>query len=147
MKTLRALLSALLLLSLAGTALADEVIYTGEPYSHDGITVNAEKIWLKKGKLWMKLLVINGTDKLLLIDKNQIQAKLADGRTLSREIGVFAGHGSPHTISPGLSHALNVEYQIGDLPLQVQLQFEHGFLVGGKPFALPPYIASPTGTR
>jgi hypothetical protein len=147
MKTLRSLVFVFLLLTLSRMALAGEMVYSAEPYSHDGITVNAQQIFLKKGKIWFKLLVINGTDKLLMIDKNQIMCRLPDGRTLAREVSVFAGHGTPHEVAPGLSHPLYVEYKIGDLPLQAKLQFDHGFILGGKPIVLPEYVASPLGSR
>jgi hypothetical protein len=142
MKTMRSLLIGLAVLALAGSAFAQTVPYTGRPYEHDGVTVNTDRVLHRYGKLWVKLIVINGTDKLLLVDKNQIQAKLPDGRALSRALSLFATRGHPHAIAPGLSHPLWVEYKI-DLPLEVKLDFAHGFLLAGKPLPLPEYVVSP----
>ena len=134
-----------LVLAASGLAFAGEITYSAEPYNHDKITVAAEKIWLKGDKVWFKLRVMNGTDKVLIFDKEQIQAKLPDGRVLSRARSVFAGQAKPSMVMPGGSKPLWVEYVIGKMPLSVALQFSHGFVLDGKPIALPEFVANPSG--
>ena len=132
-----------LVLAASGLAFAGEISYSVAPYTHDKITVTPEKIWLKGDKIWFKLRVMNGSDKVLMFDKEQIQAKLPDGRVLSRARSVFAGQAKPATVIPGGSAPLWVEYVIGKAPLQVSLQFSHGFILDGKPLALPDFVANP----
>ncbi|HEX6837086.1 MAG TPA: hypothetical protein VF334_10965 [Polyangia bacterium] len=136
---------AALVLVAAGLAFAGEINYTAQPYEHDKITVAPERIWLKGDKVWFKLRVMNGTDKVLIFDKEQIQAKLPDGRVLSRARSIFAGQAKPSTVLPGGSQPLWVEYVIGKTPLQVSLLFSHGFVLDGKPIALPDFVANPSG--
>lgn len=134
-----------LVLAASAVAFAGEIAYSAQPYAHDKITVAPEKIWLKGDKVWFKLRVMNGTDKVLIFDKEQIQAKLPDGRVLSRARSVFAGQAKPSMVMPGGSQPLWVEYVIGKTPLQVSLQFSHGFVLDGKPISLPDFVASPSG--
>ena len=134
-----------LVLAASAVAFAGEIAYSAQPYDHDKVTVTAEKIWLKGDKVWFKLRVMNGTDKVLIFDKEQIQAKLPDGRVLSRARSVFAGQAKPSMVMPGGSQPLWVEYVIGKTPLQVSLLFSHGFVLDGKPISLPDFVAGPTG--
>jgi hypothetical protein len=132
-------------LAASAVAFAGEITYSAQPYAHDKITVAAEKIWLKGDKVWFKLRVMNGSDKVLVFDKEQIQAKLPDGRVLSRARSIFAGQAKPSTVLPGGSQPLWVEYVIGKTPLSVSLLFSHGFVLDGKPIALPDFVANPSG--
>jgi hypothetical protein len=134
-----------LVLAASAVAFAGEITYSAQPYNHDKVTVAPEKIWLKGDKVWFKLRVMNGTDKVLIFDKEQIQAKLPDGRVLSRARSVFAGQAKPSMVMPGGSQPLWVEYVIGKTPLQVSLMFSHGFVLDGKPISLPDFVAGPTG--
>jgi hypothetical protein len=134
-----------LVLVASSLALAGEVTYSAAPYEHEKITVSAEKIWLKGDKVWFKLRVANASDKVVIFDKEQIQAKLPDGRVLARARSVFAGQAKPSTVLPGGSQPLWVEYVIGKVPLQVSLLFAHGFVLDGKALPLPDFVASPQG--
>jgi hypothetical protein len=145
MNRLQSIVVAAILVAATGVALAGEINYSAAPYTNDKVTVTAEKIWLKGDKVWFKLRVMNGSDKVLMFDKEQIQAKLPDGRVLARARSVFAGQAKPSTVLPGGSQPLWVEYVIGKVPLQVSLLFSHGFILDGKPVALPDFVASPQG--
>lgn len=143
MKRLASSVVIALVLVASGLAFAGEISYSAAPYEHEKISVTPEKIWLKGDKVWFKLRVSNASDKVLMFDKEQIQAKLPDGRVLSRARSVFAGQAKPSTVIPGGSQALWVEYVIGKTPLQVSLQFSRGFILDGKPIALPDFVANP----
>lgn len=145
MNRLKSVAVIALVLAASAVAFAGEIAYSAPPYEHDKVTVTPEKIWLKGDKVWFKLRVMNGTDKVLIFDKEQIQAKLPDGRVLSRARSVFAGQAKPSMVMPGGSQPLWVEYVIGKTPLQVSLQFSHGFVLDGKPISLPDFVASATG--
>ncbi len=146
MKIARTVAAAAVLLA-AGLVFAGDIVYAAQPYQANGITVSAEKIWLKKDKIWFRLRVMNGTDKVLMFDKEQMQAKLPDGRVLARARSVFAGQAKPATVLPGGSAPLWLEYVIGTTPLQVSLLFQHGFVLDGKPIALPDFVANPVGGK
>ena len=143
MSRFQSFLAAALLVAASGVAFAGEITYSAAPYTNEKITVAPEKIWLKGDKVWFKLRVMNGSDKVLMFDKEQIQAKLPDGRVLSRARSVFAGQAKPSTVIPGGSQPLWVEYVIGKTPLQVSLLFNHGFILDGKPISLPDFVANP----
>lgn len=136
------------LLLLGGSALASQTPYSGPPaYDHEGVTVTVEQIFLKGSKLWVRLNVINHGHGVLVIDKNQIQAQLGDGRSLGRAMGTFGHNAQPANLMPGMAHALYVEYEIGKQPQPVTLRFDRGFYLDGKPVALPPYALIPLGGR
>lgn len=137
--------SAVILLVLASSALAfaGEITYRALPYEHERVTIAPERIVLKGNKVWFKLRVINGTDRVLIFDKEQIQAKLPDGRVLARARSIFAVQAKPASVMPGDSQPLWVEYVIGRVPLQVSLVFSHGFVLAGKPLPLPDFVATP----
>jgi len=143
MNRLKSSLVIALVLAASGLAFAGEIAYSAVPYTHDKITVAAERIWLKGDKIWFKLRVMNGSDKVLVFDKEQIQAKLPDGRQMARARSVFAGTAKPSTVIPGGSQPLWVEYVIGKTPLSVSLLFNHGFILDGKPISLPDFVANP----
>jgi hypothetical protein len=140
---MKGIVAGALVLVLSGIAIAGEIVYSATPYDHDKITVAAEKIWLKGDKIWFKLRVMNASDKVVIFDKEQIQAKLPDGRVMSRARSVFAGQAKPSMVMPGGSQPLWVEYVIGKTPLQVSLLFGHGWVMDGKPITLPDFVASP----
>jgi hypothetical protein len=125
----------------ASAAWAGETPYTGEPYEHNKITIQADKIWHKSGKVWFKLTVVNGNDKVVVFDKEQIQAEVG-GKVVSREKSVFAGTAKPSDIAPGTSKPLWVEYKANDTET-VSLILKRGFTLDGKPIELPNYTAKP----
>jgi hypothetical protein len=127
-------------------AFAGEVIYTAQPYSFHGVTINAQKIFLKGNKLWLRLLVINGTGKLLTMDKTQMQGRLQSGAVIPREAGVFGKYAKPNIINPGLSHELNIEFTIGPVPQPLSLILRQGLIVDGKSLPLPDYPVRPIGS-
>lgn len=126
----------------AATALAGETPYTAPPYEDKKVTINAEKIWHKSGKVWFKLKVVNGTDKPLTYDKEQIQANVS-GKVLSREKSVFAGTAKAVTLAPALSGDLWVEYKASDTEAVTLLFSKAGFIQDGKAFPLKDYTATP----
>ena len=145
MNRLKSSIVIALVLAASALAFAGEISYSVAPYTHEKITVTPEKIWLKGDKIWFKLRVMNGSDKVVIFDKEQIQAKLPDGRVMARARSVFAGQAKPSTVLPGGSQPLWVEYVIGKVPLQVSLLFAHGFVKDGKPVELPEFVANPQG--
>lgn len=136
-----ALLTGLLL---APPVLAAETSYTAAPYEHLGVVIQADRIFLKKDKIYFRLRVINNTGKFMMIDKDQFQIQVA-GAALSREKGVFGKYAKPRLLNPGLSQALDVEFRIGTYPSPVALVLERGIVVDSRPLKLPNFKARPIG--
>lgn len=134
------------LIAFAVSAQAAEVIYSADTYEHLGVVIQAEKIFLKKDKLWFRLRVINETGKVMTIDKEQMQLRLGKS-VIAREKGTFGKYSKPQHVSPGVSAQLHVEFVIGELPQSVALVLRRGLIVDGKSIALPDYPAAPLGTR
>lgn len=131
-------------LFLASPVLAATTSYAAAPYDHLGVVIQAERIFLKKDKIYFRLRVVNNTGKFMLIDKDQFQIQVA-GAVLSREKGVFGKYAKPRLLNPGLSQALDVEFRIGRYPSPVALVLEHGIVVNSKTLKLPSLKAKPIG--
>jgi hypothetical protein len=131
------------LVGLPSLALAGETPYSAQEYKHKGVSLAPEKIFLKKDKLWVRLLVINDTGKFLSVDKAQVRAKLASGAVVSRETGTFGKNPKLAVIQPGASHALYVEFIVGEAPAPVDVLLDRGFILEGKTLALPPLSVVP----
>ena len=134
---------ALAVALLAGSALADDRPLAGpNGYTHDGVGIFTRSIKQdKSGKVWFKLTVTNSTGKFLIIDRNQILARLPDGTERSRETGTWGAMWADqkYLVQPGQSHELNVEYEVPfGAPVSLELK---GFTVDGKPIPLPAFEA------
>jgi hypothetical protein len=60
---------------------------------------------------------------------------------------VFGKFAKPHIINAGLSHDLNVEYVIGEVPKPAALLFKRGFIVDGKSLPLPDFHVVPAAAN
>ncbi len=120
------------------------VHYSGPPtHQAAGITLNTNKIRYDGEKLWLEFTVLNNTSKALVVDRNQILAKLPDGRQLSRETGSWGAMWADvhYNIGPGLSHALHIEYRVPNNTPTVALVLK-GFILDGQPIELPDYVVT-----
>jgi hypothetical protein len=148
MMTRRLLLFVIGLSLFSPAAFAGETAYAGPvPFDRHGVMVSPRELFLKDNKIWLRLTVINNTGKVMVLDKNQILAHLPDGRTLSRALGTFGKYARPAVVQPGLSHDLNIEYEMGPAPMEVTIDFNLGFIVDGKTQPLGPYVVKPMGPR
>lgn len=132
-------LAALLLTSAPALARVGADDWVAVPYSNNGLVVNSKSLELKKGKLWIKIQVVNNTGKIITFNPDQIQAKLPDGNVVTRLKGVFDKNSSAHAlklIQPGAGEEFALEYQVGEPP-KVALSFQNGIQVAGKPVAFP----------
>jgi hypothetical protein len=146
MSTTRTVSAALLGLALAaGVASAKADIWRAQPYNHKGVVINTEEIKNDGKKIWFKLMVINNTGSVLMVDRNQLTAKLPDGSTQSRDRGTFAkwGKQDAYVIPAGGSHPLQIEFKVPTNALiRVALQLT-GVSIDGKPVSLPDFVATP----
>lgn len=147
LSTTFALCTGLALFGTATSARADEVTYAAKPYESHGVQLNVSKIFHKGDKVWFRLRVVNSTGKVLTIDKNQIQCRLPDDTVVTRAMGVFGKYAKPSNIGPGLSSELNVECEVGAVPVPVALVLKQGFIVDGKSLPLADYRANAAGVK
>jgi outer membrane protein OmpA-like peptidoglycan-associated protein len=137
-----------LALSAPAFAALGDTWFQGPPsYAHQGITITAREIrhdWT--GKIWFKLMVQNMTGKPVVIDRNQMAAKLPGGLVKTREVSVWAGKGKPYDLPPGTSHDLQIEFKVGKTPVPFAVAL-NGISAGGMPLALPDYPVSPASMK
>lgn len=142
MKSTLGRLSVALVATVAGCGAS--VHYSGPPTQQAaGVTLNTSKIRYDGEKLWLEFTVLNNTSKQLVVDRNQIVAKLPDGRQVSRETGSWGAMWADVTykIPPGVSHALHVEYRVPKDTPTVTLILK-GFILDGQPLDLPDYVVT-----
>lgn len=127
----------------ARDARADKIPYHVKAYSHRGVTIQAREAFHKGKKVWFDLYVLNGTGKLLTVDKNLIQAKLADGRVLARAMGTFGKYAKANQLMPGQGHQLFVEFELGAMPSDLRIVVASAIAIDGRPANLPDLQAGP----
>jgi hypothetical protein len=86
------------------------------------------------GKI-VKLLVVNESPYLLVVDRDRITLSSAAGER-SRVPGGLAG---TYTIPPGGGHDVNLKFDLGGLtPGSAELRFTQAILINGTPLDVPP---------
>lgn len=141
-----ALLFLLFLLGLALPAAARVGAegWRAEPYEHDGLSITAKSAEWKKGKLWLKLQIINLTEQQMNVNPDQLRARLPSGAMVTRSKGVFDKLSSAHAakaIRPGAGEELAIEFEVGEAE-RVALQLDFAISVGSKVQKFPEWIAS-----
>lgn len=140
-----AALGCALVMGAAGTAHAKETKYTpGAPVNAAGLTVAAREGNVHDGeKLWVKLLLTNNSDKIVLFDRNMIQVKTADGDVTSR-IAPVTGKGDVFIVKPRDKQNLYVEFAAhSGQPVEVLLRGAFGLDL--RPIEIPSMKLTPGG--
>jgi len=139
-------IAGLVLVGLGGAGVAQARAgsdgWTADPYNQKGLTINTRSIELKKGKIWFKLQFVNNTDKAMAVDPDSIQARLPDGRSVTRLKGVFDKFSATHNatiVKPYAGADVNIEYDVGE-PRRVTLVL-NGISIDGKPQKFPDFVA------
>jgi hypothetical protein len=114
------------------------------PYNAPELEIQVQEIKLDDEKLQFKLMFVNRTQSVMQVDRNQIKL-VAGGRTLTRFTGRFGGMTSGiHTIGPAMSHAVFVDYIVGEGfagPATLALS-QGGVIVNGAPLPLPDFTVN-----
>jgi hypothetical protein len=84
---------------------------------------------------------MNGTDQPIIVDRDQIVARLPSGAVIHRAEGTYSQH-APYMIPPGAGHPVYVEFagegfDWRDVP-SAQIDFSPGVTANGQPVAVPP---------
>jgi hypothetical protein len=105
------------------------------------ITIQPEQVWAHGHKLWVRVMVMNNTGQMVVIDRDQIVARLPNGAILHRAIGAYSVH-EPYVIAPGGGHPVYVEFGEEGFDwhdmASAQIDFSPGTQVNGQPTAVPP---------
>lgn len=114
------------------------------PYSAPALEIQTQEITLSGEKLQFKMIFVNRTPNVMKVDRNQLKL-VAGGQTLTRFAGKFGNMTSPvHVIAPAMSHAVYVDYIVGDGfsgPATLALS-QGGVIVNDAPLPLPDFTVT-----
>ena len=111
------------------------------PYNAPELEIMVQQIQLSGDKLELKLVFVNRTPHVMTVDRNQIKLA-AGGAMLARYAGRFGGMASGiHTIAPGLSHNVFVDYIVGKgfSGTATLALSQGGVIVNGAPLPVPDF--------
>jgi hypothetical protein len=115
-------------------------------YDTGGVAVLPQELKIRRGKLELKFTFVNRTDKVMHVDRDQMMVRLPDGSVRGRFKGTFSGMGrSTHTLMPGLSHNVFMDFMVGDLESGSIALVLSGVIVEGRPLPLPDYVMTVHG--
>jgi hypothetical protein len=142
------LAAALTLAPLAGAGCGrSHALVVASPYNAPELAVEVEQIRLSGDKLELKLLFVNRTPNVMMVDRNQIKLRVGT-QVVPRYAGRFGG-GAPHMIAPAMSHKVYVDYIVGDGfagPATLALS-EGGVIVNGATLPVPDFTVTVTPTE
>lgn len=132
-------------LSLVAACGPGKEMLQAQPLDAGGIKVMPEQVYVDDDKLFVRVTVLNGTQQMITVMRDQIDAKLPDGNVIHRSQGSFSTH-QPYMIPPGGAHAVYVDFQAQGfdwrLVPSVQIDFSNGVLTNGNPTPMPPFVVS-----
>lgn len=111
-------------------------------YEVGGVSITQVKVEHDDDEIEIALLVHNQTDRVMVIDRNQIMCALPSGQTLARSNAqVFGIPTAPtHTVPPRSSHELQLSYKVSDKVPQLALLLNRGIFIDNQPVELPAYV-------
>jgi hypothetical protein len=109
------------------------------------ITVQPQEVWAHGHKLWVRCSVVNNSAQPVLVDRDQIVARLPNGAVIHRAQGAYTQH-MPYALPPGAGHEVYVEFaeegfSWRDVP-NAQIDFTPGVTMNGQPVATPALVVT-----
>jgi hypothetical protein len=137
---MRKLLLVVVLAALALACGGGKRVWAVQPVTGP-VTIQPEEVWVRGGKLWVRVVVVNNTGAPIVVDRDQIVAHLPNGAVVRRAEGTYTQH-MPYVIPPGAGHPVYVEFygegfNWRDVP-NAQVDFSPGVTTNGQPVAVPP---------
>jgi hypothetical protein len=119
-------------------------LWAAQPVSGP-VTIQPQQVYVRGGKLWVRTNVINGTNQPIMVDRDQIIARLPNGAIVHRASGSTTVH-TPYMLPPGAAHAVYVEFfgegfDWRDVP-GAQIDFSPGVTTNGQPMQIPPLMVA-----
>jgi hypothetical protein len=139
--------SAMFAFLAGGAALAGcgggKQFWNAQPLQAGGILIQPSQVYVNGRRLYVRTTVINQTQAVLTVIRDSVTATLPTGQTVGRSSGSMTLH-VPHTIAPGGSHAVHVDFMADgfhwrDYPA-VQVNFTGAILANGAPVEIPPFV-------
>lgn len=121
-------------------------IVAATPYAAPELEIQVQDINMDDEKLQLKLTFVNHTQSVMTVDRNQLKLSVG-GRLQTRFTGKLSGMTSGiHTIPPGLSHAVFVDYIVGEgfSGTATLALSQGGVIVNGAAVALPDFTFTVT---
>lgn len=139
MRRMLKLLSAFALASFLFACGGGKHFWAAQPINGP-VTVQPEEVWAHGGKLWVRVVVVNGTSAPIVVDRDQVIARLPNGAVAHRAQGTYTQH-VPYMIPPGASHPVYVEFPAEawdwhDVP-SAQIDFSAAVTSNGQPIQMP----------
>ena len=116
------------------------------PYNAAELEIQIQEIKLDDEKLQLKLIFVNRTTSVMQVDRNQLKLA-ARGQLQTRFTGTFGRMtNAVHTIPAGLSHAVFVDYIVGEgfSGTAALALSQGGVVVNGAPVAVPDLVFTVT---
>ncbi len=76
----------------------------------EGVVVQPLQVWIGGQKLWVRVTVANEGSEPIVVDRDQVVARLPSGQTIGRSVGKTSLHGA-YFIPPHTSHLVYVEFE------------------------------------
>lgn len=112
------------------------------------VSISPEQIWIAHNKLWVRVVVTNGTQMPIMINRDQIVARLPNGMVLQRAQGTYTQH-FPYTVLPGGVQPVYVEFFSQGFDWHTvpnaQVDFTPGTTANGQPVQVPPLVVTNGG--
>lgn len=119
------------------------------PYNAAELEIQIQEIRMKGEKLELKLIFVNRTTSMMMVDRNQLKLAVR-GQLQTRFTGTF-GRMTPavHAIPAGLSHAVFVDYIVGEgfSGTAALALSQGGVIVNGAAVPVPDLIFTVTPTE
>lgn len=119
-------------------------VVVATPYNATELEIQVQTIKLSGDKLELRLLFVNHTTNVMQVDRNQLKLRAA-GQVFTRYAGKFGGMASGvHVIAPAMSHAVFVDYIVGDgfSGAATLALSEGGVIVNGAALPLPDFTVN-----
>jgi hypothetical protein len=132
------------LASVHATGCGSAATVVATPYSGTDLEIQVTNIKVDDEKLQLQLLFVNHTSSVMQVDRNQLKLRVG-GQLLTRFTGTWGGMTpAVHTISPAMSHAVHVDYIVGEGfsgPASLALS-QGGVIVNGASLPLPDFTVN-----
>lgn len=118
--------------------------FGADQVSNAMLRITPGEIRVRGDRLFVKTTLINTSDKTLVVERDAIRIKLADGRTFRRSTGVTSTH-KPYTVAPNATQSVWFDF----LPAEdfdwstvgsAEIDFSEAVHVGSDAVPVPPIV-------
>lgn len=122
-----------------------EQSWTAAQITSPEVRITPGEISVSRDRLYVKTTLVNTSDKPLTVERDGIQLKLPDGRTLRRSTGMTSTH-KPYIVQPGATQNVWVDFLAEGFEWNqyqsATVDFSEAIHAGATPVAVPPLVLS-----